>query len=158
MKKITYLFLLTLVVSACSSMKNKSGNVKKEVLADVTMFPKAEKDMVRHIIELPRVKNQENFKVEFFVVKKMKVDCNYHTLQGSFIQKNLKGWGYDYYEFKTEGQVSSTMMACLDGQLTEKEIPSETEFINYNSKLPIVVYTPKGYEVRRKIWSVNEDL
>ncbi len=154
MKKITYLFLLILVVSSCSSMKNNTSNVKK----DVTMFPKAEKDMVRHIIELPRVKNQENFKVEFFVVKKMKVDCNYHTLQGSFVQKNLTGWGYDYYEFKTEGQVSSTMMACPDGKLTEKEIQSETKFINYNSKLPIVVYTPKGYEVRRSIWSVNDGL
>ncbi len=156
MKKVIYLFVV-LILSSCSSMKNNTVKIKKSNM-DISIFPKAKKNMVKHIVELPSVKNQKDFKVEIFVVKKMKVDCNYHTLQGSFVTKNLTGWGYDYYEFKTNGQVMSTMMACPDGKLTEKEILSETKFLNYNSKVPVVVYTPEGYEVKRKIWRVDNTL
>ena len=47
-------------------------------------------------------------------------------------------------------------MACPDNTLTEKFISSKTEHMRYNSKLPVVIYCPKGFQVEYAIWSKNE--
>ncbi len=136
--------------------KNKDVTVNTSNIknTDTNMFPKAKQDEVKHIIDLPILKDEQNFKVEVFITKTMEVDCNYHSLQGSLLEKNLSGWGYNYYIFQTNGKVTSTLMACPDNSLTKKDIASESKLLNYNSKLPIVIYTPKEYTAKYKIWKV----
>lgn len=119
------------------------------------MFPKAGKNETQHIIALPVLENEDEHKVEIFVTKTMEVDCNYHVLTGRLEEKELSGWGYNYYVFKTSGEIISTMMACPDKILTEKDVASESRLLNYNSRLPIVVYTPGGYKVKYKLWSTS---
>ena len=39
----------------------------------------------------------------------------------------------------------------------EKELQEKPK-INYNSKLPIVVYVPDGYSLEYRIWKANDKL
>lgn len=125
---------------------------------DTSMFPKAQENQVQHIIELPSLKNEKGYKVEVFLAKEMEVDCNFHSLQGVLLEKDLAGWGYNYYVFQTNGQVMSTMMACPDNVLTKKDVCSESKLLSYNSKLPIIIYTPKGYKAKYRIWNASPDV
>ncbi len=160
MKRI--LFLLSIfVIYGCGSSKSDRNNKRfvpvKIKSMDISMFPKAKADQIQHVIELPTLKDEKDNKVEIFIAKEMKVDCNHHHLQGALLEKELKGWGYNYYIFNTNGEVMSTMMGCPDNKLTLKDINSDSKLLNYNSKLPIVIYTPKGYKAKYKIWSVASE-
>ncbi len=67
-------------------------------------------------------------------------------------QKRWKAWGYDYYVFDNVTSPVSTMMACPEGKKEQKFVTAwlgEDGMLRYNSKLPIVVYTPG--ECRREI-------
>ncbi len=158
-------FMATVVLLSCSSSKytqqdnskNQPINMLKQKSMDTDMFPEAKKEETQHIITLPTLENEQAFKVEVFVTKTMKVDCNHHSLQGALAEKDLSGWGYNYYIFKTNGEVISTMMACPDNTLTQKNVASQSQLLNYNSKLPIVIYTPKGYKVKYKLWKALPD-
>ena len=76
---------------------------------------------------------------------------------GNLEQHSVKGWGYNYL---TLGQVTgpvSTLMACPDGQKKESfvQIYGQGFFVNYNSKLPFVIYVPQEYEVRYRLWRAD---
>ncbi len=124
---------------------------------DISMFPKAQQNQVQQIITLPTLKNEENHKVELFLAKEMVLDCNYHSLSAKFDKKDLVGWGYAYYQVETDGNVRSTMMACPESKAKKDEVLSQGFLQNYNSKLPLVIYTPKGYQVKYRVWSTNSD-
>jgi len=51
-------------------------------------------------------------------------------------------------------------MACPDGKKTDAFVPvvGEGFMLRYNSKLPVVVYVPKGVEVRYRVWSASADV
>ncbi len=174
MKKISLMLLIvTIALFSCKSASQKEEKTVSEETAqqtakqttqqtvqqtdtiDVSMFPVAQESDQQHIIELPFSENEDANKVEIFVTKTMEVDCNDHWLAGQLETKELSGWGYNYYQFNTDGEVMSTMMACPDENLTEKDIAAESLLLRYNSKVPIVVYTPKGYKVKYKIWSTT---
>lgn len=91
----------------------------------------------------------------------LEVDCNHHRLGGELESKTLEGWGYDYYVFdKLSGPVS-TMMACPDGKKTKKFVTAglgDDAMLRYNSKLPIVIYTPTNVDVKYRIWRADETI
>ncbi len=158
MRCIIYL-MATMVLLSCNSVQKDSNSVQKgepgntataEPMA-IDMFPNVKKDDIQHVITLPAKDNEQDYKIEFFVTKTMEVDCNHHALQGTLLAKDLKGWGYTYFVFQTNGDIISTMMACPDKTLTKKDVPSSGQLLNYNSKLPVVIYTPKGYKVKYKL-------
>lgn len=152
MKKI--LFLFTIIMIGCSSSENM--NKKKSKTMDISMYPKAKDNEEQRCITLKPLKDEENYKVEIFITKEMEVDCNYHSLQGEILVKDLQGWGYNYYVFKTEGHILSTQMLCPEESKTKKDIASPSKLLRYNSKLPIIVYMPKGYKLQYKIWSAGK--
>ncbi len=163
MKQII-LLLVIVVLYGCSSTKktehvnkNKANSSLKSESMNISMFPRTKENQFRHLIELSVLQNEKEHKVEIFVVKEIKVDCNTHWLQGELKEKNVEGWGYNYYVFETNGEVLSTLMACPDDTLTKKEVLSQSKLLPYNSKLPIVVYTPNGYKVKYKIWSLSSE-
>lgn len=118
-------------------------------------YPQAEQGMVRHVIFLDKKSDESLFKVEIVPGKVMNVDCNHHTLMGKIDEKDVQGWGYTYYEFTSNGQTRSTMMACNKPN-EDRFVSAQTTLIRYNSKLPIVVYAPLGYEIKYKIWKAGK--
>lgn len=51
------------------------------------------------------------------------------------------------------------MMACPDGKKEQKFVTAylgDAGMVRYNSKLPIVVYTPANVEVKYRIWKAED--
>ncbi|AKJ42430.1 Ecotin precursor [Pragia fontium] len=155
-KKLAFIATL-LCVSSTSVLA--SATEKTPALKEVAPYPAAEKGQVRHAIFLPTVENEDNLKVEISMGKTMQVDCNRHMLGGKFESKDLKGWGYNYFVLSDVTGPAATMMACPDQTKHDAfvVIPSATQLERYNSKLPIVIYTPKDIQVRYRIWTSTDD-
>lgn len=156
MKLITKTTLALFIMSTIMSFAitaNAQNNDSPEKLLE--SFPAAKEGMVRHVIFLKKQKDESLYKVEIIPGKIMNVDCNHHSLMGTLEQKDLEGWGYNYYEFNTNGLTRSTMMMCNQPN-TDKFVSGETQIIRYNSKLPIVVYAPEGYDIQYCIWKADK--
>ncbi|WP_029905539.1 serine protease inhibitor ecotin [Prevotella sp. 10(H)] len=158
MKKFTktMLGLLSAVVLVSFSASVNAQDKKEDRAKALEPFPQAEVGMVRHVIELKKKSDESLYKVEIIPGKVMSVDCNHHTLMGKLEEKDLQGWGYTYYEFKSNGQTRSTMMACNKPN-ENRFVSGQTQIVRYNSKLPIVVYAPQGYEVKYRIWKAEKE-
>ncbi|WP_300669531.1 ecotin family protein [Soonwooa sp.] len=126
---------------------------------DITPFPKAEKAMKQVVIEVPHSDSDANKKIEIFVGKNMQTDgCNKTWLSGEFSKSELKGWGYDYLTFKTNGATPSTLMACPNATPKNEFVKSQGYFTDYNGRMPIVLYIPDGYEAKFRIYKAENDL
>ena len=78
---------------------------------------------------------------------------NLVRLANTIETRPLQGWGYTYYEVTGSSEALSTLMAPPEGApKVKKFVTAAPLHIGYNSRLPIVVYAPKGYEVRYRIW------
>lgn len=128
-------------------------------LEKVAPYPKAEKGMKRQVITLPEQKDESAYKVELLIGQTLEVDCNHHRLGAKLESKTLEGWGYNYYVVDKISSPVSTMMACADGKKTQKFVTAylgDDGLVRYNSKLPIVVYTPDNVEVKYRIWKAED--
>lgn len=157
MREIVLLF--TAILSIVSTSVQSASTENTPSIKAVTPYPSAEKGQVRYVIFLPAVENEDNFQVELSMGKTLRVNCNSHIMSGNLESKNIKGWGYNYFVLTNVSQlVASTMMDCPDN--TPKEvfvvIHNVNHFERYNSKIPIVVYTPKDIEVRYRIWAADD--
>ncbi len=166
MKRIAFLLVIVMgCFSACKCPEKQNEDANNTVFKpitsksmDISMFPEPKENEVQHLIELPPLENEENYKVEIFITKEMEVDrCNNHWLAGLLNRKPLHSWGYEYYVFETKGGALTTLMLCPDETLVKKEIYSKSEMLRYNSRSPIVIYTPKDYNAKYKIWNVSAD-
>ena len=160
MKKFRLSFILT-TVFVLSSLSMSAQKGTDEAVKNLKAYDKVQmgQDMERYVLYVDPKADEFQFGVELVAGKTMEVDCNRHNLLGKFTQHTVEGWGFSYYVFETKGEVVSTMMACLDAVKTEKLVTSGEGYkVRYNSRLPIVVYLPKGYTLKYKIWSAGEDL
>jgi ecotin len=125
-------------------------------------FPPAGKGMVRHVLQLPAQDDEAAFKVELIVGKSTKVDeRNHYFFGGKIEEETIQGWGFTRYTLRKLGPMAGTLMAV------DPNAPKVTRFvrlggdpylIRYNSRLPIVVYTPEGVEVRYRIWTAGAEV
>lgn len=124
---------------------------------ELKAFPTAADDMERFVIVLPDKDRGEesDFQVELIPGKVMLTDGVNLMRHGTAITpRPLVGWGYTYYEVTGQDVAMSTMMAAPEGaQATEQFVAGTSLLIRYNSRLPIVVYAPKGFDVRYRIWT-----
>ncbi len=124
---------------------------------NIHMFPQAKEGFVRHVIEVPKTDNDYDHRVELLIGKNMMVDCNNRAFYGKIEEITLKGWGYKYLEVSNIDSGATTMMACQEPK-TEKFISIRDTLRRYNSRSPIVIYIPEGYDVRYRIWSAEENV
>ena len=125
-------------------------------------FPAPKQGMARFVIVLPDHGREEekDLRGEIIVGKDMLTDGVNIVRLGSAIEpRTLKGWGYTYYEVTGSSKVMSTLMAPPQGS------PQVSQFVRaspihlvYNSRLPLVVYAPTGYEVRYRIWRASDTI
>jgi ecotin len=146
---IVTLSFLTAVISA-----QAADNMKA--------FPPAEEGMIRYVLQLPKQDNESVFRVELVVGKTVAVDeANTYFFGGQIEKEMIKGWGYPRYTVKKLGPMGGTLMAVdpkapkVDRFIT---LGGDPYFIRYNSRLPIVVYVPKGVEVRYRIWEAGAEV
>ena len=134
---------------ASTSAWAASNEAGAQPLEKVAPYPKAEKGMKRQVIQLTPEKDESTLKVELLIGQTLEVDCNQHRL------------GYDYYVFDKVTSPVSTMMACPDGKKEKKFITAylgDDGMLRYNSKLPIVVYTPENVDVKYRIWKAEDKI
>jgi ecotin len=116
--------------------------------------------MVRFVVTLPgKAQDEEDrFKVELVAGKDILTDgVNSYRLANSIEPHNLKGWGYTYYEITGSGEMMGTLMAPPEGTPREvRFVAGKPLLVRYNSRLPIVLYAPVGYQVRYRIWRADE--
>ena len=126
---------------------------------ELKAFPDAGEGMERLVIVLPHKERgeEDGFKVELTPGKMMLTDgVNLMRLGSTIAPRPLEGWGYTYYEVTGSDVAMSTLMAAPEGgQKVERFVTGTPLLIPYNSRLPIVVYVPQGYEVRYRFWSAG---
>lgn len=154
--KNTAKFAAAMLAIACVSTSAIAAETPLEKIAP---YPQAEKGMKRQVITLPEQKDEAGYQVELLIGQTLDVDCNHHRLGGELDSKTLEGWGYNYYVFDKVTSPVSTMMACPDGKKTKKFVTAalgDDAMVRYNSKLPIVVYTPESVDVKYRIWKAED--
>lgn len=151
--KFTKLFSLIILLTSMITF----GQQKTKT--DLSMYPKAKTGYTQKVIKLNQLPNEDDYNVELFIGKKSSVDtCNNHFLIGNIEEKVVDGWGYNYYDFESDGQIAGTLMGCADNKKVTKLVYAQPTKINYNSKLPIVIYVPDGYSLEYRIWKANDKL
>ncbi len=124
-------------------------------------FPKATAEQSRFVVRVPEAEDEFALKIELIIGKTVPTDgVNRHFFAGKVEEKDLKGWGYSYFEMKELGPMAGTLMAPLDGGKKVDSfvaVNSALPLQRYNSRMPIVVYVPKGVEVKYRIWKAGKE-
>lgn len=150
MKKLTFIAIifLTSLISTTIFASPEHRQLKA--------FPEAMEGMQRLVINLSLQDREEedNLKVELVPGKVMMSDGINVMRHSSHIESHpLQGWGYTFYRVTGQDITISTKMAVPEGtQQKEHFVSGKPLMISYNSRVPIVIYTPLGYEVHYRIW------
>lgn len=128
---------------------------------DLKPYPAPSEGVTRAVFRVPAVEHEADRKVEIMVGKTQLVDCNLVFFGGDLEERVAQGWGYPYYVLERVTPPASTLMACPPDE------PQREAFVTvrgsgflqrYNSKLPVVVYVPDGFEVRYRVWTASEEV
>lgn len=125
---------------------------------DLRAFPAATQGQTRHVINLPAMQDENRAKIELIVGKTQQVDCNHHFYGGQLQERTAEGWGYNYYVLDNLGNGASTLLGCPSNASRTAFVRSSSEtIVRYNSRLPLVVYTPSDVELRYRVWRAGEE-
>lgn len=97
--------------------------MRKKVKLIILCIQKQKVDTNKKVITLKTLPNEDNYSVELFVGKKTLVDtCNNFFLAGTFEEKTVDGWGYNFYQFESNGNVAGSLMGCMNNKSIEKVV------------------------------------
>ena len=145
----------TATASAAASSFSSSAHPAAPLHEALQPFPAARAGQTRWVIQLPPQAREADWRVELIPGQQMQVDCNRHRLIGQLQPQTVQGWGYDYYELQTQGRVMSTLMGCPEGSKRSAFVSAESLMLPYNSRLPMVIYTGKAYQVQYRLWQAQ---
>jgi len=146
--------LLSLFLIAVSLLPLSAAETNKR---SYSMFPAPEAGEQRYIIEVPKQTDEADYRLQLFIGKEQMADCNQHVLSGKMERRELKGWGYHYYVVRDLNNGIHTMMICRK-PAERRFVAMQSGLLRYNSRIGTVVYVPKGYTVRYRIWKAEEAL
>lgn len=154
--------MTTLGLAACAgatpAIPGQDRPTAEAGATDLAAYPAATRGQKRHIIRLPAMQDEGNVKLELIVGKTKEIDCNNHMYGGQLQERTAEGWGYNYYVLDSLGQGATTLMGCPNNSTRTAFVRSSAEtIIRYNSKLPVVVYTPEDVELRYRVWRSSEE-
>jgi len=139
-----------------------SAGAETEAERNLKAFPPAEPGMTRHVLMLPPAEQEDSLRVELQIGKTVKTDeANRYFFGGSLQAVNIEGWSFTRYVVADLGPMAGTLMAVdPDAPKVERFITlgGEPQLLRYNSRLPLVVYVPKGVEVRHRIWRADSEV
>jgi ecotin len=125
-------------------------------------YPAAAAGKTRHVILLPHKERgaEDDFKVEIVAGRTIDTDgVNTVRVGGELRERDIPGWGFSYFEVDALGAPLSTRIAPAPGTPTVKAFaPGPRMLVRYNSRLPLVVYTPEGTEIRWRLWRAEGEL
>jgi ecotin len=152
MNRRQYLPLLAMILT--------STGFATDIAKELKAFPEPEPGMTRHVITLQSQPDEDLLKVQLLIGKTMQLDAHNRYFYGGLLEtKTVTGWGYDYLILRKLGPMAGTLMAVdpnepkVDRFIT---LGGEPQLLRYNSRLPLVVYTPEGVEVRYKLWRADQ--
>lgn len=157
--------ILSAAFVAASSMayaqhsSTSAPHMAHSTAASLDPFPMPGPGMTRFVINLPAQVNETDFRVAITAGKTQVTDgVNQVRLGGTFEEGTVQGWGYNFYEYTGyTGNSMTTLMAPRPGRPPVNEFVSgEEKLVRYNSRLPLVVYAPKGLEVRYRVFQAGE--
>jgi ecotin len=122
-------------------------------------YPAAKAGYRRVVIHLEAKPSEDDWRVEVVVGRMMETDgVNRVGLVGRIEEKTVQGWGYTYLEAPESKGTFSTKIGVPPGQPMVRNFVTLPSFgpFRYNSKLPVVVYVPEGYEVRYRVWQADK--
>jgi ecotin len=128
---------------------------------EMSPFPVPQPGFERMVFQVPPAENEVDLKVEILIGKVMPVDCNRSWFAGTLQEGTAQGWGYPYYVLPGAVGPASTKMACPPGEAKlDGFVPVQGNgFLRrYNSRLPVVVYVPQGFDVRYRIWTAGAQI
>ncbi|SNS03019.1 ecotin [Methylobacillus rhizosphaerae] len=122
-------------------------------------YPEADSGYTRYAVHLPPLADEYEARIEIQVGKTLEVDCNIHRFHATLKEHTLQGWGYPYYHIENIKGPVSTLKACPEQSKTRQFVAAGGDgfLLRYNSKLPVVVYVPSGFELRYRVWHASPD-
>lgn len=149
------------MLAACMVLSHAAAESESEAERNLKAFPSPDEGMTRHVLILPPHDGEDSLRVELQIGKVVKTDPhNRHFFAGSLQAVNIEGWGFTRYVLSELGPMAGTLMAVdPDAPKVDRFITlgGETQLLRYNSRLPLVVYVPKGAEVRHRIWRADPE-
>lgn len=139
-----------------------SAEAVSEAQRNLKAFPPAAEGETRHVLMLPPHDEEDSLRVELRIGKTVRTDAaNRYFFAGSLQAVNIEGWGFTRHVLAELGPMAGTLMAVdPDAPKVDRFITlgGEAQLLRYNSRLPLVVYVPKGVEVRHRIWSAGPEV
>ena len=127
---------------------------------DLSPFPPPSDGYQRMIVKLPPVTDEADRKVEIIVGKEHVVDCNATWFTGDLVADIVKGWGLKYFSVKKINGPAATMMKCADDdqkKIAFVQLRGDGFLQDYISSSLMVIYVPKEFQVRFRIWTAGRD-
>lgn len=118
-------------------------------------YPAPKAGYRRVVIHLEAKPDEDDWRVEVVVGQVRETDgVNRVGLMGRLEEKTVEGWGYTYLEAPvSQGAFSTKIGVPSDKPPVQAFVtfPARGPF-RYNSRLPLVIYLPEGYEARHRLW------
>jgi ecotin len=151
--------LVLLMMATC--MATIPAAAETEAERNLKAFPAADEGMTRHVLMLPPHEQEDSLRVELQIGKMVNTDpYNRYFFGGVLRAVNIEGWGFTRHVLADLGPMAGTLMA-VDPDVPKVDrfitLGGETQLLRYNSRLPLVVYVPKGVEVRHRIWRADPE-
>ncbi|MGB0866977.1 MAG: ecotin family protein [Granulosicoccaceae bacterium] len=125
----------------------------EEAIKNLEAYDRSAPGQLRHVIWLEPIDHAEesSHQVQLRLGVKAWVDGLNHAGLAIKLERGVvQGWGFPYYHFEGDAVVASTRMASK-GELSEQWVWSPASLVDYNSRLPLVVYVPNNFGLSYRI-------
>ncbi len=149
------LLCLALACSIVTALADEKPKRASDSSSWEKAYPAPKAGFKRVVIHLEAKPDEGDWRVELMVGKVMETDgVNRVGLMGRLEEKTVEGWGYTYLEAPVSEGAFSTKIGVPSDKPTVQAFVTFPAYgpFRYNSRLPIVIYLPEGYEARHRLW------